>query len=164
MVIILMGVTGAGKTTIGRLLAQELDWKFIDADDFHPSANVEKMRKGIPLTDADREPWLQALHNLIVKAIASQTSLVLACSALKQKYRERLQVAPEVKLVYLRGTRAVITARLTDRQGHFATSTLLAGQFADLEEPARAVMVDISRAPEQIVAMVRENLGLLQKS
>jgi gluconokinase len=160
MVIILMGVTGAGKTTIGKLLAQQLDWQFLDGDEFHPLANVEKMRQGIPLTDADRQPWLNALRQVIAEAIASRTNLVLACSALKREYRERLLIGPEIKLVYLKGSRELITARLQDRHGHFATASILAGQFADLEEPSDALVINISGSPEEIVSAIRDGLRL----
>ena len=160
MIIVLMGVTGAGKTTIGRLLAQQLGWKFLDGDEFHPAANVEKMRQGIPLTDADREPWLDTLHQVIAIAIASREDLVLACSALKRQYRDRLLLAPQVKLIYLKGSRELVTNRLHDRHGHFATASLLAGQFADLEEPGDALTVDISGSPQQIVSAICDSLHL----
>jgi gluconokinase len=160
MTIVLMGVTGAGKTTIGRLLAQQLRWKFLDADEFHPTANVEKMRQGIPLTDADRDPWLDALCQVIANAIASRENLVLACSALKRQYRDRLLLAPQVKFIYLKGSRELVTSRLHDRHGHFATASLLAGQFADLEEPGDALTLDISGSPQQIVSAIRDALHL----
>lgn len=160
MVILLMGVTGAGKTTIGKLLAQQLGWKFVDGDEFHSATNVDKMRLGIPLTDSDREPWLAALGKVIADAIAQNKNLVLASSALKQQYRTRLLIGPEVRLVYLKGSRDLIAARLQDRHGHFATAELLKSQFVDLEEPADALIVDISGSPEQIVDSIRENSGL----
>lgn len=160
MVIILMGVTGAGKTTVGRLLAQQLGWEFIDGDEFHPLANVEKMRQGIPLTDADREPWLDALRSLITDRIAEEKNLLLACSALKQQYRERLHTGPQVKFVYLKGSRDLVTDRLQSRHGHFATAAILNGQFADLEEPGDALVVDITGSPDQIAAAIRNALAL----
>jgi gluconokinase len=155
-----MGVTGAGKTTIGRLLAAELSWQFADADDFHPESNVEKMRRGIPLTDADRKPWLERLRTEIARWIADSRNVVLACSALKSSYRQELQVSAEVRFVYLKGSAAVISARLRARHGHFAGEQILAGQFADLEEPKDAVSVEISATPQQIVAEIRQKLGL----
>jgi gluconokinase len=155
-----MGVTGAGKTTNGRLLAQTLGWKFVDGDEFHPLANVEKMRAGIPLTDADRQPWLEALRQAISLAIAQNNNIVLGCSALKERYRRHLQIAPEVQLIYLNGSYELIAGRLRDRHGHFATTSLLASQFADLEEPRNAFTVDISGSPEEIVAAIRKGLGL----
>jgi gluconokinase len=160
MVILLMGVTGAGKTTIGRLLAQQLGWNFVDGDEFHSAANIEKMRRGIPLTDADREPWLAALGKVIADAIAQNNNLVLASSALKQQYRTRLLISPEVRLVYLKGSRDLIAARLRNRHGHFATASLLAGQFADLEEPDDALAVDINGSPDQIATLIRSAFGL----
>jgi gluconokinase len=160
MIVIVMGVTGAGKTTIGRLLAAELGWQFADADDFHPASNVEKMRHGIPLNDADRQPWLARLHAEIAHWIADNCNVVLACSALKRAYRQELEVGPEVRFVYLKGSPALIAARLRSRHGHFAGEQILAGQFADLEEPKDAITVEISTTPQQIVADIRQKLGL----
>lgn len=160
MIVIVMGVTGAGKTTVGQLLASKLKWEFADADDFHPAANVEKMRRGIALSDNDREPWLERLRTAIAGWIVEGKNVVLACSALKRSYRERLDVGPEVRFVYLKGSSQLITDRLRARSGHFAGEAILAGQFADLEEPESAVTVDIGPAPEQIVIKIRERLGL----
>jgi gluconokinase len=160
MIVIVMGVTGAGKTTIGLLLAAHLGWKFADADDFHPPSNVEKMRHGIPLDDDDRQPWLQQLHTTITNWISEGRNVVLACSALKRCYRQELDGGPEVRFVYLKGSPALITQRLHARHGHFAGEQILAGQFADLEEPETAVVVDIGATPEQIVADVRQKLGM----
>ena len=160
MIVIVMGVTGAGKTTIGRLLAQQLGWEFADADDFHSTASVEKISQGIPLTDEDRAPWLDSLHNAIVQWIAAKKNVVLACSALKQMYRERLCVGPEVKLVYLKGSYQLIAGRLRERRGHFATAQLLTSQFADLEEPADAVAFNVNQTPLQLVAEIRSQLRL----
>ncbi len=133
-----MGVTGSGKTTVGTLLAAQLGWEFADADQFHPAANVEKMARGIALTDADREPWLRALHDAIVQWLADGKNVVLACSALKRSYREKLGIGGEVRLVYLKGSYDLIAARLRERHGHFATEAILAGQFAALQEPDEA--------------------------
>jgi gluconokinase len=162
MIVIIMGTTGSGKTTIGTLLAKHLGWEFVDADDFHPPANVEKMKHGIPLTDADREPWLRALHDKIVEWIAEARSVALACSALKKSYRDELRASPDVKFVYLKGSYELFSQRLLARKGHFAKQDLLASQFATLEEPADAISVDTAPAPEQIVEEVRRQLGLLQ--
>jgi len=161
VIIVVMGVTGSGKTTIGTLLAARLAWLFADADDFHSAANKEKMRKGIPLTDADRLPWLAAMHEQIAKWIASKQNAVLACSALKRSYRQQLWNGPEVKFVYLRGSYEFIAERLRARKGHFADEHILAGQFADLEEPSDALVVDISASPDEIVAEICRRLGPL---
>src|SRR5262249_45803318 len=130
MVIVVMGVTGSGKTTIGGLLASRLGWEFADADDFHSAADKEKIRRGIAVTDADRGPWLAALREQISQWIVMRKNVVLACSALKQTYRQELQTGSEVKFVYLKGTYDVIAERLTHRKGHFADEHILASQFA----------------------------------
>jgi gluconokinase len=160
VVILLMGVSGSGKTTVGQLLASQLGWEFADGDDYHPAANVEKMRNGIPLTDADRAPWLGTLRALIAGWIAAGKSAVLACSALKRAYRESLRVAPEVRVVYLRGTSQVLQQRLRARVGHFMTERMLESQIAALEEPEDAVVVDVDRSPAEIVGEIRARLGL----
>jgi gluconokinase len=160
MILIVMGVTGAGKTTIGKLLASELSWQFADADDFHPASNVEKMRHGVPLDDEDRKPWLERLRAEITCWLADNSNVVLACSALKSAYRQELDVSPQVRFVYLKGSPALIADRLRSRHGHFADEHILAGQFADLEEPADAVTVKISATPQQIVTEIRQRLGL----
>lgn len=160
MIVIVMGVVGAGKTTIGRLLAEELVWDFADADDFHPVSNVEKIRHGMALNDEDRKPWLEALRLAITGWIGEGRHMVLACSALKRSYRQQLEVGPEVRFVYLKGSADLIVERLRARHGHFADAQILASQFADLEEPAEAATVDIAATPQQIVAEIRKRLGL----
>jgi gluconokinase len=161
MVIILMGVSGSGKTTIGKLLAQRLGWTFYDGDDFHPPANVEKMRNGIPLTDADRESWLSALQQLIDSLLQNGRSAVLACSALKQNYRTRLQRNEnEVRFVYLKGDPDLIRQRLTNRHGHFMPTDLLASQFVTLEEPQEVLTIDIAQSPEAIVTGIKAAFSL----
>jgi gluconokinase len=160
MVVVVMGVTGSGKTTVGRLVAMQLRWEFADADDFHSAANKEKIRHGIALTDADREPWLAALRDQISHWIAAKKNVVLACSALKKSYREQLRVGNEVKFVYLKGTYDLIAARLAHRKGHFADEHILASQFATLEEPSEAIVVDIHPSPEAIVSDICRRLGL----
>ncbi len=159
MIVILMGVTGSGKTTVGRMLAQQLDWEFADADDFHPPGNIEKIKRGIALDEADRQPWLQSLKADIARRAAAGINTVLACSALKRSYRRELG-APAVRFVYLKGNPDLITGRVRARVGHFAGEQILAGQFADLEEPDEALVVDITQSPEQLVTQIRQGLGL----
>lgn len=161
MIVILMGTTGAGKTTDGGLLARELSWEFADADNFHSAANVEKMSKGIGLTDADRKPWLDALRAKISEWIAGRKNAVLACSALKQAYRDELNVGPQVKWVYLKGSYEEIAKRVAERKGHYAKEDLVKSQFAALEEPADALTVDVSGTPAEIVGKIRKGLGLV---
>src|SRR5438270_3404266 len=135
MVVIIFGVSGAGKTTIGQLLAEEFGWRFCEADDFHSQSNIDKMRQGVPLTDEDRWPWLENLGELIKRCVAAGENAVVACSALKEAYRRRLRVNAEVKLVFLRGGYELIANQLRQRRGHFMNPVLLQSQFADVEEP-----------------------------
>lgn len=163
MVIILMGVSASGKTTVGKLLADKLGWQFYDADDFHPPANVAKMRSGVPLTDEDRKPWLQALASLIEQSLASAHSIVLACSALKAAYRDQLRAPARsdpkaVQVVYLKIPVSVASERSGQRQDHFMPAALVESQFATLEEPADAIVVDATLTPEDIVAEIRKTL------
>ena len=160
MIPVVMGPTGSGKTTVGTLLAQRLGWDFVDADEFHSAANKAKMHAGIPLTDADRAPWLAAIRKQIERWLAENRNVVLACSALKQSYRAILWRDGEVKLVYLKGTYELIAQRLRSRHGHFADQHILAGQFADLEEPTDALVVDISATPETIAEEICRGLEL----
>jgi gluconokinase len=159
MVIILMGVTASGKTTVGRRLATLLGYQFYDADDFHPRANIDKMRRGMPLDDADRLPWLETLRDLVRHCIAEGTDAVLACSVLKEVYRQYLLVDPQVTLVYLKADQDLIRQRLLQRQGHFMNPELLESQFATLEEPRQGIWIDASLAPEDIVNAIRHQLG-----
>jgi gluconokinase len=160
MILLVMGVTGSGKTTVGKLLAQKLGWLFVDADDFHPAENIAKMKRGIPLSDEDREPWLAAIHAELLECAAKNKDAVLACSALKQSYRERLGAGVELRICYLKGTYQEIAVRLQSRTGHFAGEGILAGQFADLEEPRDALVLRVSEPPEEIVADVLRKLKL----
>jgi gluconokinase len=162
MVIILIGVAGSGKTTVGRILAARLGYRFHDADDLHPPQNREKMSRGIALSDADRSPWLQTVRDLVQRCLAEKRSAVIACSALKQSYRNLLIVDPaKVKVVYLQGSRELITQRLAHRAGHFFDPRLLQSQFDTLEKPADAIVVDISEPPEKIADAVRARLSIL---
>ena len=155
MIVLLMGVSGAGKTTVGTVLAAQLGWEFADADDYHPAANVEKMRNGIPLTDADREPWLESLRSLIVAWIAAGKSGVLACSALKQAYRDRLMVGASVRVVYLKADRELLRERLLLRRGHYMKEGMLESQIATLEEPADAIVLDARLSVTDTVREIR---------
>ncbi|MGB7281698.1 MAG: gluconokinase [Candidatus Acidiferrum sp.] len=159
MIVIVMGTTGSGKTTIGSSLAERLVWQFADADDFHPPANVEKMKHGIPLTDADRMPWLATLRDKIIEWNATHRNVILACSALKQSYRDELRVSPNVRFVYLKGSYELFSQRVLARKGHFAKQDLLVSQFADLEEPADAITVDARKSPEEMVGEISQRLG-----
>jgi gluconokinase len=158
MIVIVMGVTGSGKTTVGQMLAQRLGSEFADADDFHSAANKDKMHRGIPLTDADRMPWLVSIHDYLAKENGNGRSVVLGCSALKQSYRMILEDGLTVQIVYLKGTYEVIDAHLRARKGHFADDKILAAQFADLEEPTDAIVVDVRLEPEQIVEEILKHL------
>jgi gluconokinase len=160
MIVAVMGVTGSGKTTIGERLAERLGCNYIDADDFHSPSNKDKMHRGIPLTDADRLPWLAAIHERLMQFNAEHRDVVLGCSALKQSYREQLFRDLDVRLVYLKGSYELIDQRLHTRKGHFADDKILAAQFADLEEPHDAIVVDIHPDPEHIVNEICRRLNL----
>jgi gluconokinase len=151
-----MGVSGSGKSTVGPALAAELDWPFLDADTLHPQANVAKMASGIPLTDADRWPWFDRIVAEMRRYAAAGKNVVVACSALKQAYRDRLASGGSVRVVYLKGDAETIAPRLAGRKGHFMPPSLLASQFATLEEPDNAIVVDI-REPvaAQVAAITR---------
>ena len=161
MVIILMGVSGAGKTTIGRRLAKDLGWQFHDGDDFHPQANIDKMRQGIALTDTDRDTWLVVLEDIIHNIVRKRHSAIIACSALKNAYRKRLQTDPDmVKFIYLKGSYVLIQERMQGRQGHYMKEDLLASQFDTLEEPSGVLTVDVVQEPVVIVGLIKEALRL----
>jgi gluconokinase len=158
VVVVLMGVSGSGKTVVGQALAAELGWPFLDGDDFHPEANVAKMAAGIPLADADRWPWLDRLAREIAAVGERGGNAVLACSALKQAYRDRLARAGGVVFVHLKGDYDTIAARIATRAHRYMPPDLLASQFATLEEPAEAIVVDIRAAIPTQVAAIRTAL------
>jgi len=152
-----------GKSTVGQLLAEELHWQFYEADNFHSAANIEKMAAGIPLTDEDRQPWLDKLRESIERCLAAEENAVLACSALKEAYRDRLRVSEEVKFVFLRGNREQITQQLRYRRGHFMSPALLDSQFADLEEPSpeeHVLTVELGNSPQELVDLIKTRLPL----
>ena len=154
MIIIIFGVSGSGKTTVGKLLAQELGWRFLEADDFHPAANIQKMRSGRPLTDEDRRPWLDCLRKQIEQLLSAGENAVIACSALKRAYRDRLRVGDEIRFVFLCGDYALIEKQLRSRHEHFMNAELLQSQFDALEKPRpdeHALTVALGRTPEEIV-------------
>ena len=160
MIIIIMGVAGSGKTTIGSLLADELGWKFYDADDFHSESNRAKMTQGIALTDEDRASWLMSLRELINQNIQRNSQAVLACSALKNSHRNTLEVNERVKFVYLQGTYAQIKARLNERAGHFMSARMLDSQFDALEEPQNTLTIDIAHTPQEIISKICKGFNL----
>ncbi len=161
MVVIVMGVSGAGKTTVGRMLASALGWDFREGDDLHPAANRAKMSSGVALTDADRRPWLAAIRAMIDEYLARGTNAVIACSALKRSYRELLAADPaRVRFVWLDGSRGLIASRIAARRGHFMPAELLASQFSDLEAPADAMRIDVTAPPAEIVATIRRELSI----
>lgn len=159
MIVVIMGVAGSGKTTVGELLAAALHLRFLEGDSLHPPVNIEKMAHDIPLTDADRAPWLDAIHARIGDSFQRNEDLVVACSALKQRYRDTLDCGVAISWVYLKGTYALILERLQHRQHHFMKPEMLASQFADLEEPTDAIVVDVAVEPP---IAVREIVSALQ--
>jgi gluconokinase len=157
MVIVLMGAAGAGKTTVGRQLSEELRWLFLDGDAVHPLKNIIKMGRGTPLTDEDRRPWIQALRRSIAEWLEQGMNAVLTCSLLMHAHRAAVLAGyePHVKLAYLQASRALLRQRLTARTGHFAGVALLESQLTLLEEPSDALLLDASRPPEQLVQTIR---------
>jgi carbohydrate kinase (thermoresistant glucokinase family) len=164
LVIVLMGVSGCGKSTTGAALSQRLGWPFRDADSFHPQANVDKMSRGVPLTDEDRRPWLEAIAQWIDERCEAGERGIVSCSALKQAYRRRIVGARrDVRLVFLKGDMPLIGQRLRGRKHHFMPASLLESQFATLEEPhadERALIVSIAMSPRRVVGTIVERLGL----
>src|SRR5687767_9940460 len=157
--LILMGVSGSGKTTIGKALASKLGWDFYDADDFHPPENITKMEQGIPLNDSDRAPWLASLHDLIESYLARNRPAVLACSALKERYRQKLLEGNHgVQLIYLKGSYELLWSRMSARTDHYMKPEMLQSQFEALEEPAHAIVIDVSHSVEEIVQEILQQL------
>lgn len=155
MVIVLVGPMGCGKTTIGQILARQLDWPFYDGDDFHPEANKKKMSAGVALEDSDREPWLQILNQLIQKHLAGGKNMILACSALKRKYRALLGVdQKQVYSVFLKGSQALLQQRIEGRSHEYMSKDLLESQLRTLEEPLTGLTIDVSGTPEQTSALI----------
>jgi gluconokinase len=159
-ILILMGVTGSGKTTIGRMFTGEVGWKYFDADDFHPDANIEKMKVGVPLNDADRQPWLARVREVISDCLERGEAAAVSCSALKESYRKLLIIDERVKLVYLQGSSDLIRQRLTNRSGHYMNPALLDSQFETLEEPLDCLRIDVSASPDKIVRLIKEHFRL----
>jgi gluconokinase len=154
-----MGVSGSGKSTVGRLLAEQLGWEFQDGDGFHPPANVAKMQAGIPLNDGDRQPWMERMRDWMRAKHSTGNSAVLACSALRERYRDiLLRGEPWVRFVHLQGSRELIAARMAARKGHFMPVTLLDSQLATLEPPTDAWVIGIDASPEDIVRAIRERM------
>jgi gluconokinase len=160
MIVVVMGVSGCGKSTVGEALAESLGWRFLDADDFHPPANVAKMAAGTPLVDEDRWPWLDRLAAEMRAINAGGGDAVLACSALRQAYRDRLAAAGDVRFVHLAGDLPTIAARLASRRHRYMPQSLLASQFATLEPPADAIAVDVRDPVAVQIATIRAGLGL----
>jgi gluconokinase len=159
MLLILMGVSGSGKTTIGKRLAEELHGQFVDADQFHSLESIQKMSQGIPLTDGDRLPWLNALHDFIQKQLNTKRDTVLACSALKSSYRQILQAEDQsIQWVYLKGTTDLLQQRIQARQGHYMSPQLLTSQLESLEEPEGAIVIDIAQSPEAIIQDIKAQI------
>lgn len=160
MIILITGVTGSGKSTIGRLLAAQLQWKFYEGDDFHPSVNIEKLKRGAPLDDEDRLPWLTAIRDTIRAAIDRGEDAVIACSALKESYRRMLRISADVVLIHLQANSELIDERLKHRTGHFMNPALIRSQFETLEQPEAALQIDAGFSPGEIVRIIRDRLSL----
>jgi gluconokinase len=163
MIVVLMGVSGSGKTTVGQLLAERTGWALYDADEFHSAESIEKMRNGIALQDADRWPWLDRMNAMLLEQQAKNQSVLLACSALKQSYRERLgKNCQALHWVYLKGDFDLIRQRLETRKNHYMKAGLLESQFAALEEPRDAIVINVQAEPEVIADFVLREVQVQQ--
>jgi gluconokinase len=161
VVVILIGASGSGKTTVAEALARQTGWRFVEGDDYHSPAAIAKMRAGNPLNDSDRAPWLASLHAVAAAAVDRRDDIIIACSALKQRYRERLRGALRgIRFVYLKAEEQTLRRRLEERRHHFAGPALLASQLADLEEPTDALTIDAASPPDDIAGAIRYELGL----
>ena len=158
-IVVVMGVAGSGKTTVGMMVADAMHCAFLEGDSLHSAANVEKMSHGIPLTDADRAPWLAAIHARLLDSFARGACLVVGCSALEQSYRTLLADSIPITWVYLKGSEALIRSRLRHRTGHYMKADMLVSQFEALEEPSDALIVDVSQSPGAIVEQIMAGLG-----
>ena len=165
MIVVVMGVSGSGKTTVGRLLAQRLGWAYYEGDEFHSAENIEKMSKGISLDDGDRGPWLASLKEAIDKCADSGTGAVIACSALRRTYRQTLGAGVvDIRFVYLKGDFETIVERMKFRSSHYMKADMLESQFSSLEEPDEAIEIDIRNSPQDIVARIESQLTTAEKS
>lgn len=160
VIIIIIGVTGAGKTTVGRLLARELGWEFYDADDLHPTANIEKMIRGQPLNDEDRMPWLKAIQESLRAILDHGENAIMGCSALKESYRKLMRISKEIVFVYLKVALPLVEDRLKSRTQHFMNPNLVKSQFDTFEEPGEGLQVDASLTPAEIVRRIRIELAV----
>jgi gluconokinase len=160
MIIVVMGVTASGKSTVGKRLALDLGWRFLEGDDFHSPQNLEKLRQGKPLSDEDRKPWLEAIREAIRASIERGENMVVACSALKETYRRMLEISEQINFVYLKATLSLIQERLKNRAGHFMNPNLMQSQFDTLEEPEEALQIDAGLTPTEIVQVIRNKLSV----
>lgn len=161
MIIVIMGISGSGKTTVGALLARRLGWAYYEGDEFHSPANIEKMSRGIALGDADRMPWLASIKRTIDGCVERGGHAVIACSALRERYRRMLSAhVPEIRFVYLKGSSETIRQRMKFREGHYMKVGMLESQLGSLEEPADAIVADISQSPQAIVSLIETELAM----
>jgi gluconokinase len=163
MIFIVMGVSGSGKTTVGKAVSNKFGWKYYEGDEYHPAENVEKMKNWIPLNDEDRLPWLLSLRKVIEEAISKRENIVISCSALKEAYRKILKVSEEVKFIYLKGSYDLIRKRMEERIPHFFKPEMLKSQFDVLKEPQQAIEIDISKSSESIIGDLIDKINAVRK-